>query len=125
MVLSDTLHESILLLSKQAPVSVPFTLFWLLLGKATFKSKLAESVSLNVDLLPYNQELIDWLIEQRACGKKIVLSTAADNKIAKAVAEHLALFDEVFASDGKTNNASLNKRCCSHMAAFLSPPTNT
>lgn len=110
LVLSDTLHESILLLLKQASASILFMPFWLLSGKATFKSKLAESVSLNVDLLPYNQELIDWLTKQRACGKKIVLSTAADHKIARAVAEHLALFDEVFASDGKTNQAGSNKR---------------
>ena len=110
LVLSDTLHESILLLLKQTSVSILFMPFWLFLGKAAFKSKLAESVALNVDLLPYNQELIEWLIKQRASGKKIVLSTAADYRIANAVAQHLGLFDQVFASEGKNNNAGSNKR---------------
>jgi 4-hydroxybenzoate polyprenyltransferase len=109
LVMTDTLYESILQLFKQAVFSVLLLPLWLMQGKAAFKSKIAERGSLNPALLPYNQALIDWLIEQRASGKKIVLTTAADQRIANSVAEHLGLFDEVLASDGTTNNASSNK----------------
>ncbi len=109
LVLTDTLYESILQLFMQAVFSILMFPLWLLQGKAAFKSKIAERVSLNPALLPYNQALIDWLIEQRASGKKIVLTTAADQRIATAVAEHVGLFDEVIASDGTINNASSNK----------------
>ncbi len=109
LVLTDTLHESLLLLLKQAFFSIFLLPLWLVQGKAAFKSKLAERVSLDAMLLPYNQALLNWLTEQRANGKYIVLSTAADQRIANAVAQHIGLFDEVLASDGKTNNASSNK----------------
>ena len=109
LVLTDTLHESFLLMLKQDFFSILLLPFWLLQGKAVLKSNLAKRVSLNVALLPYNQVLIEWLKEQKADGKKIVLTTAADQHIANAVASHLGLFDDVFASDGKTNNASFNK----------------
>lgn len=109
LVLTDTLHESLLLLVKQAFFSIFLLPLWLMQGKAAFKSKIAERVSLNPALLPYNQALIDWLIEQRESGKKIVLTTAADQRIANAVAEHVGFFDQVLASDGTTNNASSNK----------------
>jgi 4-hydroxybenzoate polyprenyltransferase/phosphoserine phosphatase len=109
LVLTDTLHESFLLMLKLNLFSALLLPLWLLQGKAVLKSKLSQRVSLNVALLPYNQVLIEWLKEQKADGKKIVLTTAADQLIANAVAQYLGLFDEVLASDGKTNNASLKK----------------
>jgi 4-hydroxybenzoate polyprenyltransferase len=42
-------------------------------------------------------------VQQRAHGRTIVLATAADERGARAVADHLGLFDDVIASDGKTN----------------------
>jgi phosphoserine phosphatase len=109
LVLTDTLHESLLLLVKQECFSIFLLPLWLMQGKAAFKAKLAERVKLSVALLPYNQILIDWLNDQRASGKKIILTTAADHRIANTVAEHLGLFDDVLVSDGTTNNASSNK----------------
>jgi 4-hydroxybenzoate polyprenyltransferase/phosphoserine phosphatase len=109
LVLTDTLHESVLLILKQAFFTILKFPLWLLQGKVAFKSKISERVSLNAALLPYNQALIDWLIQQRASGKKIVLTTAANQRIANSVARHVGIFDEVLASDGTINNASSNK----------------
>ncbi len=109
LVLTDTLYESVLLLVKQAFLYIFLLPLWLLRGKAVVKSKIAERILLNVALLPYNQALIDWLKEQKANGKKIVLATAADQRIANSVAHYVGLFDEVIGSDGKTNNASADK----------------
>jgi hypothetical protein len=39
----------------------------------------------------------------------LVLATAADFQLAKTVADHVGLFDEVVASDGKTNQRGRNK----------------
>jgi 4-hydroxybenzoate polyprenyltransferase/phosphoserine phosphatase len=109
LVLTDTLHESVLAFLKEKFFLILLLPIWLLRGKAAFKSKLVDCVSLNAALLPYNRALIDWLIGQRASGKKIVLTTAADQRIANAVSQHIGLFDEALGSDGKTNNASENK----------------
>ena len=110
LTLSDTLHESVVALVRDNPLSLFALPFSLLQGKAALKAKVAERVDLDVTTLPYNQPLIDWLKENRAAGKKIVLCTATNERIAHAVANHLQLFDEVIASDSATNIKSGNKR---------------
>ena len=59
--------------------------------------------------LPYNLPLLDWLKEQRAAGRRLILCTATDRSIADNIAAHLGVFDEVMASDGVTNLAGSNK----------------
>jgi 4-hydroxybenzoate polyprenyltransferase len=110
LTLTDTLHESVVALVRDNPLSLFALPFWLLQGKAALKAKVADRVDLDVTTLPYNQPLIDWLKENRAAGKKIVLCTATNERIAHAVAQHLQLFDEVIASDAATNIKSGNKR---------------
>jgi 4-hydroxybenzoate polyprenyltransferase len=107
---SDTLYESALTLVRNNPLSLFALLFWLFQGKAALKAKVASSVDLDVTSLPYNQPLIDWLEENRTAGKKIVLCTAANDRIAYSVSLHLGLFDEVIASDSVTNIKGGNKR---------------
>jgi 4-hydroxybenzoate polyprenyltransferase len=110
LTLTDTLHESALLLVRNKPYFLFLLPFWLLQGIAHLKQKVAEHTELDVTTLPYNQPLIDWLKEEKLLGKKIVLSTAANEKIANAVVRHLGLFDAFIASDSKTNLKSARKR---------------
>jgi 4-hydroxybenzoate polyprenyltransferase len=110
LTLTDTLHESVLCLLRDNPVNVLALPFWLLGGKAALKAKVADRVDLDISTLPYNSELIEWLKEERTAGKRIVLCTATDIRVAQAISDHLGLFDEVLASDGEKNNAGTNKR---------------
>jgi 4-hydroxybenzoate polyprenyltransferase len=110
LTLADTLHESVVVMVRDNPLSLFALPFWLLQGKAALKAKVADHVDLDVTTLPYNQPLIDWLKVERDAGKKIVLCTATNQRIAHAVADHLQLFDEVIASDAATNIKSGNKR---------------
>ena len=110
LTLTDTLHESVLTLVRNKPYLLLLLPFWLLKGIAHLKQKVAENSELDVTTLPYNQPLIDWLQEEKECGKKIVLSTAANEKIAKAVVRHFDLFDAFIASDSKTNLKGARKR---------------
>ena len=82
----------------------------MLKGKAYLKQQIARRVSLDVGILPYRDELLDYLKTQRAEGRTIVLATACDMKFARQVADHLKLFDLVFASDGITNLSGESKR---------------
>jgi 4-hydroxybenzoate polyprenyltransferase len=107
---TDTLHESVLFLLRESPISIFQLAVWLFGGKAAFKAKVSERIELDVTMLPYNKDLIQWLKEERRTGKLIVLCTAADKRVAKAIADYLGLFDEVLASDGITNNSGVNKR---------------
>lgn len=67
-------------------------------GRAQLKHELAENQCFDVTTLPYNQVVIDYLIAEKAKGRRIVLATAADSAIANKVSEHLGLFDEVLSS---------------------------
>ena len=106
---TDLLHESTLKLLRMNPLSVLKLPIWLATGKAQLKREIAHRVSLDFSGLPYHEELVEWLRLERARGRRLVLATASDEKLAQGVAAHLPLFDEVLASDGKTNNASDRK----------------
>ena len=113
LVKSDTLVDSTLVLARQHPAQLLKLPAWLGEGKAALKRHITSSVELDVVHLPYNQELLAFLREEHARGRKIYLATAADRALAQRVAEHLGLFAGVFASDGSTNLAGSNK-----LAAF-------
>lgn len=106
---TDMLHESALQLTRDRPFDALRMPLWLMRGKAVLKSRLAARSSIDASLLPYNEKLLAWLKEERAGGRRIVLCTAADRSLADAIASHLGLFDEVLASDGRTNLAGENK----------------
>ncbi len=103
LILTDSLWESVLLLIKRDPRNALRLIPWLLRGKSQFKAKVAEHVVPDSATLPYCQPLIAFLKEQKTSGRVIVLATAANERIAHAVANHLKLFDEVLASTADTN----------------------
>jgi 4-hydroxybenzoate polyprenyltransferase/phosphoserine phosphatase len=76
---------------------------WLARGKATLKQECAKRWTFDPAHLPYNEKLLDYLRETRARGRRIVLVTAADRRVADLIAKHLGLFDEVIASNGTDN----------------------
>jgi 4-hydroxybenzoate polyprenyltransferase/phosphoserine phosphatase len=108
LIKSDLLLESAALLLRDKPWLVLALPFWLIFyglfkGRAAFKRHLAGQVRLDASSLPFNNILIDWLREQKTEGRVIILATAADSELAASVAGHLGIFDEVVASDGKSN----------------------
>jgi len=105
LVRTDTLVEMIVALIKTNILYVFLLPIWLWRGKARFKHEVAERVDLDVSLLPYNQPFLNFLQGARAEGRPLILATAANQKIADAIADHLGIFDQVIASD-RDNNLS-------------------
>ncbi|MFS0756259.1 UbiA family prenyltransferase [Noviherbaspirillum sp. 1P10PC] len=103
LILTDSLIESVLQLIKTRPFTALCLLYYLPKGRAELKNFVAENTTLWVNSLPYRADLLEYIIEEKARGRKIVLATAAHHKIANAVASHLDVFDHVIASDAKRN----------------------
>jgi 4-hydroxybenzoate polyprenyltransferase len=98
LVRTDTLLESVAGCVRHAPGALLALPGWLLQGRAVLKARLAERVSLDPAGLPYNAPLLEHLRAEHARGRPLVLATAADHRIAQAVADHLGLFSQVIAS---------------------------
>lgn len=107
---TDLLVESGFSYIKSNPLSLLSPLIWLRHGKAYLKEHLAKSVDLDVSILPYNQQVIDYIEGERKKNRTIVLATASHSIYAEKVAQHLQLFDIVFATDINTNLSAIKKR---------------
>src|SRR4029079_7447481 len=99
LIKSDLLFESFLLLVKKNPFFLFFCVMWLFKGKANFKHQIAKRIEINPAQLPYTTNFLDYLLQEKANGRKIILTTASNQKLAQQVADHLGIFSEVIASD--------------------------
>jgi len=106
---ADMLHESFMGSLHQGIIHLPLLPFWLIQGKAHLKQQLAMRYEFDATTLPYHEELIGWLKYQKKIGRKLILCTASDQTIAKKIADHMGLFDDVMSSDGITNLSGKTK----------------
>ena len=91
------------------PLDALHTPLWALRGKASLKREVTARVVLDVEHLPYNRPLLEYLMAERGEGRKLYLATGADSGLADRIAQHLNLFAGVLSSDGATNNIGSNK----------------
>ena len=107
---TDLLHETFIQLLKRKPHFLGLVPFWLLQGRAQLKRKIAEQTDIDPAILPYNEEVVNFLKDEHQRGRRLVLASAADKILADKVAEHLGFFDEVLASDEGLNLKGRNKQ---------------
>ena len=103
LIRSDSLAELFFALIGKNVFYCFFIPLWLLRGKAFLKQQIAKRVEIDPSHLPYNEKFLDHLRAEKKAGRRLILATAADTRVAKSIADHLKLFDTVFASDGVTN----------------------
>jgi 4-hydroxybenzoate polyprenyltransferase/phosphoserine phosphatase len=107
------LHTDLLVESVMALLSTNFLYlfllpYWFAMGKAYLKSRVAALARIDVSTLPYNNAVLDYIRAQRL-NRPIILVTASDRRYAEAIANHLGLFDAVYASDGHVNLKGASK----------------
>jgi 4-hydroxybenzoate polyprenyltransferase/phosphoserine phosphatase len=113
LIRSDSLEEAVARLLVRAPwrlVSVGIA--WLRWGRARAKALLFRGHGIQVESLPYDRRVLDWLQGERRGGRVLVLATGTDQQLAVQVADHLRIFDAVFASDGEINLKGNRKAEC-------------
>lgn len=107
---TDLFVESIIKLVKRNPLNVFLILLWLFQGRSVAKSKVASAIDdLDVASLPYEEELIEYLKNEKKTGKQIILATASHEIYAQQVAEQLGIFDSVIATSAENNLKGKNK----------------
>jgi 4-hydroxybenzoate polyprenyltransferase/phosphoserine phosphatase len=109
LIQTDLLVESASQFLIQHPFEFWKPLLWLARGKTVLKTELAQRVSIDVAALPYNSTVLDWLRAEKQNGRRLVLATASHRSLADQVAKHLAIFDEVLATEGDVNLKSTAK----------------
>jgi 4-hydroxybenzoate polyprenyltransferase len=107
---TDLLLESAVALVKKRFLYLFLLPIWLLRGRAHLKREIANRVQLNVALLPYRRSFLDWLKQEHAAGRRLILATASDEQLARPIADHLGLFEDVIASTGDRNLKGTAKR---------------
>ncbi len=109
LIRSDLFVESILSLLRRNPLFFFAMLRWLLSGRAVLKRRIAERVTVNPKVLPYLEEVLQYVRAERAAGRPTVLATGSDANLVQPVADYLACFDAVIASDGVQNHTGRSK----------------
>lgn len=107
---TDSLVESLFDVARHQPLQLLKLPSWLAGGRANLKRQLAQRAAVDVSVLPLAEDLLAHLRESKRQGRHLVLATAADARIAQAVADELGLFDTVLASDGRVNLSGTAKR---------------
>jgi apolipoprotein N-acyltransferase len=103
LIKTDLLWESLAILLRRNPFRLVSILFWWTRGRAFLKQKLAGLVQVDAATLPYNEPFLAFLRTEKHNGRALILVTASDRNMARPVFNHVGLFDELLASDGKIN----------------------
>lgn len=109
LVATDVLREALGLAIKRRPWVVLRFLCNIVRGRAAAKRVVAEHVIPEPARLPFREEIIRFISETRAGGRRVVLATASDAVWADAIARHVGCFDDVLASDGQHNLKGVGK----------------
>ncbi len=107
---SDLLLETGMAFLRHNPLQLAKPFIWLTKGKTVLKEELAHATHIDVSVLPYDDEVIKLIESARRSGRSVVLATASHHSLAKRIAEHLQLFDQVLATDGERNLSAHCKR---------------
>ncbi|MBW2271503.1 MAG: UbiA family prenyltransferase [Deltaproteobacteria bacterium] len=100
----DSLWESLAQLLREQPATLLLRApFWLLRGRAGFKAAIADRVQPDARHLPYSEEVLTYVRQARADGRRVVLASASDRRVVAAVADHLGLFDDVIGTEANVN----------------------
>jgi 4-hydroxybenzoate polyprenyltransferase/phosphoserine phosphatase len=102
---SDLVVESLFALWSTKPLRGLTVLSALRRRRAGLKASIINEAALDLDTLPFNQDLIAFLRAEKEKGRRIFLATGANEATAEAIATHLGLFDGVLS----VSNGTLRK----------------
>jgi phosphoserine phosphatase len=117
LIYSDLLWESLAVLRRRNFFYMLMVPIWFLRGRANLKRQVARRATIDPARLPYNAVFVDFLRAEKKRGRRLLLVSASEHALVDKVAAHVGLFDEVLASDGRTNLRGRAK-CAALVARF-------
>lgn len=114
LIRTDMFWESLIALVKRRPACMFWLPFWLLHGRAHLKDQLARRIQIDVEYLPYNEDVLDYLRKERQSGRKLVMATASHVDVARRIAKHVDLFN----GDVLGTTATLNLKGAAKLKAL-------
>lgn len=109
LIAADTLRLSLLMLARRQPWRLLPAAGWVMGGRAAFKAYVAGCILPEVGSLPWRARVVDFLKAEHARGRRLILATAADHRVAACIADHLGIFDTVIATEGRNNRRGTAK----------------
>ena len=106
---SDMLHESFWSALSGNMNTLLLSIFYIMRDKAALKYYLSLKTHNDPEILPYNQEVISYILSFKKQGRRTALVIAPNQSLADQVAKHLKIFDEVRGSNSTTNLKGCNK----------------
>lgn len=110
LVATDTLWEGLASVLIRRPWLIFAAIAWAIAGKAVLKREIAARYQSEGGDWPYRAEVIERIKLARAAGQPVWLVTGAAESTARAIADHIGLFDRVLHSTGTENLTSRRKR---------------
>ena len=114
---TDCLFETLIGAIRQNPLVLFQVIGWLIKGRPTLKAELAKRFLPDPALLPWNEPVVEYVKREKKNGRKILLVTASDERVARGISDYVGLFDEVAASNGEKNLKSHQK--AKHLEALF------
>ena len=109
LVAADLLAETLISHLAGRPFALPSLVALLRRGKADLKHFLVDNNALDASRLPYREPVLTLIKEARAACRPVYLATASHERYATTIANHLELFDGVFATNPTSNLAGPKK----------------
>jgi len=101
---TDLLYESLLFALKHSPFLIFCIPFWFLRGRAYLKARLADvAAAMDVSVMPLHEEVVAYLRDEAAKGRRIVLASASHGALVAKVATRLGFVNSIVASDAAKN----------------------
>jgi phosphoserine phosphatase len=109
LVATDILREVLAFAVKHRPWIALLFLLGAVRGRAAAKRAVAKHIIPAPARLPFREDVVHFISDMRASGRRVVLATASDAIWADAIARHVGCFDDVLASDGQHNLKGVGK----------------
>jgi len=106
---TDLLHETFVDASKQNPINILKSLFWLSKGRSYLKKKLFEISNINIDSIPLNQEVFKYCKDESKNGRDVYLVSASSEKVIDQFLKKHSFFTDGWGSSESYNLKGVNK----------------